>query len=62
MDNIRDLLFYYNNSLYFLFIIIVTILQNYVLDGALNFGRSQVLLMLGILAGKNVWRNRGLFI
>lgn len=62
MDNIRVLLFYYNNSLYFLFIIIVTILQNYVLDGALNFGRSQVLLMLGILAGKNVWRNRGLFI
>jgi len=39
-----------------------TILQNYALDGALNFGRSQVLLMLGILAGKNVWRNRGLFI
>lgn len=62
MDNIRVLLFYYNNSLYFLFIIIVTILQNYALDGALNFGRSQVLLMLGILAGKNVWRNRGLFI
>lgn len=62
MDNIRVLLFYYNNSLYFLFIIIVTILQNYALGGALNFGRSQVLLMLGILAGKNVWRNRGLFI
>lgn len=62
MDNIRVLLFYYNNSLYFLFIIIVTILQNYALDGALNFGRSQVLLMLGILAGKNVWRNRWLFI
>lgn len=62
MDNIRVLLFYYNNSLFFLFIIIVTILQNYALDGALNFGRSQVLLMLGILAGKNVWRNRGLFI
>ena len=62
MDNIRVLLFYYNNSLYFLFIIIVTILQNYALDGALNFGRSQVLLMLGILASKNVWRNRGLFI
>lgn len=62
MDNIRVLLFYYNNSLYFLFIIIVTILQNYALDEALNFGRSQVLLMLGILVGKNVWRNRGLFI
>ena len=61
MDNIRVLLFYYNNSLYFLFIIIVTILQNYALDGALNFGVNQLLLMSGILVGKNIWRNRVLF-
>lgn len=39
-----------------------TILQNYALDGALNFGGNQLLLMSGILFGKNVWRNRGLFI
>lgn len=38
------------------------ILQNYALDGALNFGASQILLMPGILVGKNLWRNRGLFI
>ena len=39
-----------------------TILQNYALDGALNFGGNQLLLMSGILLGKNVWRNRGLFV
>jgi len=38
------------------------ILQNYALDGALNFGANQILLMSGILVGKNLWRNRGLFI
>ena len=38
------------------------ILQNYALDGVLNFGGNQLLLMSGILVGKNVWRNRGLFI
>ena len=38
------------------------ILQNYALDGALNFGTNQLLLMSGILVGKNVWHNRGLFI
>ena len=38
------------------------VLQNYALDGALNFGTNQLLLMSGILVGKNIWRNRGLFI
>ena len=37
------------------------ILQNYALDGALNFGVNQLLLMSGILVGKNIWRNRVLF-
>ena len=37
------------------------ILQNYALDGALNFGTNQLLLMSGILVGKNVCHNRGLF-
>ena len=32
------------------------------LDGALNFKRNQILLMSGILFGKNVWRNRELLI
>ncbi len=38
------------------------VLQNYALDGALIFGTKQLLLMSGILVGKNIWRNRGLFI
>lgn len=37
------------------------ILQNYALDGALNFGVNQLLLMSGILISKNAWRNRVLF-
>lgn len=37
------------------------ILENYALDGALNFGVNQLLLMSGILVGKNIWRNRVLF-
>ena len=39
-----------------------SILQNYALDGALNFGGNKLLLMSGILVGKNLWRNRRLFI
>ena len=39
-----------------------TILKNYALNGALNFGANQILLMSGILVGKNLWRNRRLFI
>ena len=39
-----------------------TVLQKYALDGALNFGTNQILLMSVILASKNVWRNRERFI
>ena len=39
-----------------------TILKSYAIDGGLKFGSKQLLSMSGILLGKNVWRNRGIFI
>ena len=38
-----------------------TVLKSYAIDGGLKFGANQLLMMSGILLGKNVWRNRGLF-
>ena len=38
-----------------------TILQNYALDGALYFGEKQLLLMSGILVGKNLGRKIKMF-
>lgn len=38
-----------------------TVLKSYAIDGGLKFGVNQLLMMSGILLGKNVWRNRGLF-
>ena len=38
------------------------ILQLYKLDGKLDFGTKEMLLLIAILAGKNAWRNRDLFL
>ena len=38
------------------------ILKHYKLDGALSFGKKQIAMMVGVLACKNIWRNRSLFI
>ena len=39
-----------------------SILQQYLLDGALTFGAQNMLMMSGVLASKSIWRNRNLFL
>ena len=38
------------------------VLQLYSIDGALAFGPKNMLMMAGVLAAKNLWRNRNLFL
>jgi len=39
-----------------------SILQLYKLDGKLDFGTKEILLMIAILSGKSGWRKRDLFL